>query len=65
MNRRFTTSSLYVVLAAATLMGCRGNPSEDPPIHLQRNMFSQDKGKVQRLRSQEDRSTNQLIFRSS
>ena len=48
MNRRFLISSLSVVLAAGTLLGCRGNPSEEPPIHLQRNMFTQDKGKVQR-----------------
>ena len=48
MNRRFSIPSLYVVLSFGTLLGCRGNPSEDPPIHLQRNMFTQDKGKVQR-----------------
>jgi len=48
MQRRFTTSSLAVVLVCGTLLGCRGNPSEDPPIHLQRNMYTQDKGKVQR-----------------
>ena len=44
--------TLYVPVAvlaiAASLSGCRGNPSEDPPIHLQRNMFTQDKGKPQR-----------------
>jgi mono/diheme cytochrome c family protein len=29
-------------------LGCRGNPSEDPPVHWQRQMFTQDKGKAQR-----------------
>jgi mono/diheme cytochrome c family protein len=34
---------------ALLLMGaCRGAPSQEPPIHLQRNMMTQDKGKAQR-----------------
>lgn len=38
-----------MVVGAALLLGaCRGAPSEDPPIHPQRNMFTQDKGKPQR-----------------
>src|SRR5262245_20377697 len=48
-------TTLQVPLALATLgagfmllAGCRGNPGEDPPIHWQRQMFTQDKGKSQR-----------------
>ncbi len=37
-----------VLLTATVLCGCRGNGSDDPPVHLQRNMFTQDKGKAQR-----------------
>ena len=35
-------------LALPFAMGCRGNPSESPPLHWQRQMFTQDKGKAQR-----------------
>lgn len=36
------------LLGALSLLGCRGNSSSDPPVHLQRNMFTQDKAKPQR-----------------
>ncbi len=39
---------LALSLALPLAMGCRGNPSEDPPLHWQRQMFTQDKGKAQR-----------------
>ena len=39
------TLGLAVVVA---LGACRGEESTEPPIHLQRNMFTQDKGKPQR-----------------
>jgi hypothetical protein len=29
--------------ALAGVAGCRGDPSDDPPVHLQRNMFHQQK----------------------
>ncbi len=32
----------------AGLAGCRGGTSGEPPVHLQRNMFTQDKGRSQR-----------------
>lgn len=48
MRCRNFTLTLSAILVAGTLMGCRGNPSEEPPYHLQRNMFTQDKGKPQR-----------------
>lgn len=35
-------------VALLGLGGCRGNPSSEPPIHWQRQMFTQDKGKAQR-----------------
>ena len=41
-----TTTSRSIValgLAAATLAGCRGIPSEKPPIHLQQNMDFQQR----------------------
>jgi mono/diheme cytochrome c family protein len=40
--------SAAMLVAAVGMGGCRGNSSEDPPVHLQRNMFTQDKGKAQR-----------------
>jgi mono/diheme cytochrome c family protein len=30
-------------LALAMLAGCRGDPSDEPPVHLQRNMFHQER----------------------
>lgn len=45
---RFGVTLGVTLLGAMSLLGCRGNPSSDPPIHLQRNMFTQDKGKPQR-----------------
>ena len=48
MRSRNITLTVSAILIAGTLMGCRGNPSEEPPYHLQRNMFTQDKGKPQR-----------------
>ncbi len=46
------TRWLYLLSAgsfvALGLSGCRGTPSTDPPIHWQRQMFTQDKGKAQR-----------------
>ena len=35
-------------LALLGVVGCRGEKATEPPIHLQRNMFTQDKGKPQR-----------------
>lgn len=35
-------------LTALLLAGCRGSPSQEPPVHWQRQMFTQDKGKAQR-----------------
>lgn len=40
--------ALVTASLALSLAGCRGNPGEDPPIHWQRQMFTQDKGKAQR-----------------
>lgn len=40
--------ALLALGASALLGGCRGNPSDDPPLHWQRQMFTQDKGKPQR-----------------
>ncbi|HMU38919.1 MAG TPA: cytochrome c [Pseudomonadota bacterium] len=48
MRSRNFTSATSVFLCAVALSACRGNPSEDPPIHWQRNMFTQDKAKPQR-----------------
>ncbi len=49
------TSALSWFLIALGIMGstgckngCRGATTEEAPIHIQRNMFSQDKGKPQR-----------------
>lgn len=39
---------LGVALASASLTGCRGEPSEKPPVHLNPNMDTQDKYKPQR-----------------
>lgn len=43
----FLVLSVLVVLGGCT-DGCRGSTSKEPPVHLQRNMFTQDKGKPQR-----------------
>jgi mono/diheme cytochrome c family protein len=50
MSKRISYSSLSAGAALCLLSfgACRGNSSEEPPIHLQRNMFTQDKGKAQR-----------------
>lgn len=42
---------LYIAAGSLVILGlagCRGNPSSEPPVHWQRNMFTQDKGKAQR-----------------
>ena len=39
---------LLLTLTVPLGLGCRGNPGEDPPVHWQRQMFTQDKGKAQR-----------------
>lgn len=36
------------LLLGVGLAACRGGPADAPPIHLQRNMFTQDKGRSQR-----------------
>lgn len=46
MRSRKSFFAVTVLLCAAA--GCRGNPSEDPPVHWQRNMFTQDKARPQR-----------------
>jgi len=38
---------LGALALAAALAGCRGNPSEEPPIHLQLNMDFQERGEPQ------------------
>jgi len=43
--RALVKSGCLIVLG---FLGCRGSPSTDPPIHWQRQMFTQDKGKAQR-----------------
>lgn len=48
MNRRVGALPLLGLGLAAGLAACRGEESTEPPIHLQRNMFTQDKGKPQR-----------------
>jgi mono/diheme cytochrome c family protein len=48
MTLRIPTKWLYASATLLSLVGCRGNTSSEPPIHLQRNMFTQDKGKPQR-----------------
>src|SRR4051795_7689067 len=50
MSKRISHSSLYAgaALGLLSLGACRGNSSEEAPVHLQRNMFTQDKGKAQR-----------------
>ena len=49
---RFTKARWLDVAAASLvgllLAGCRGSPSQEPPVHWQRQMFTQDKGKSQR-----------------
>lgn len=47
-NRMKQPLLLALPLVLPLAMGCRGNPSEDPPLHWQRQMFTQDKGKAQR-----------------
>jgi mono/diheme cytochrome c family protein len=48
----FTSTRWLHVAAAGSLLsflaGCRGSPSQEPPVHWQRQMFTQDKGKAQR-----------------
>ena len=33
--------------ALLTVMGCRGNRSNEPPVHLQQNMDFQERGEAQ------------------
>lgn len=49
MSKRASAGLLLrsTMLGALSLVACRGNASDEPPIHLQRNMFTQDKGKAQ------------------
>jgi len=37
------TLLLLTATSLAMLAGCRGDPSEDPPVHLQRNMYNQER----------------------
>lgn len=48
MATRLTSKWLCAPALLLALSGCRGNPSSEPPIHWQRNMFTQDKAKSQR-----------------
>jgi mono/diheme cytochrome c family protein len=48
MTRSTSSRLLPVATAAMLLAGCRGSPSQEPPVHWQRQMFTQDKGKAQR-----------------
>ena len=51
MNR-FASQLLLTATALAALAGlagCRGDPSDDPPVHLQRNMFHQQRYNPQAL----------------
>lgn len=41
-------AGLLLALGIGGLAACRGGTSAEPPIHLQRNMFTQDKGRSQR-----------------
>lgn len=45
MGKRLMLLSTAVIALGAS---CRGGPSDAPPLHWQRNMFTQDKGKPQR-----------------
>ncbi len=45
--RRGFWMGLALVVGAGTV-GCRGGESEQPPVHLIRNMFTQEKGKAYR-----------------
>lgn len=48
MATRLTSKWLCAPALLLAMAGCRGNPSDSPPIHWQRNMFTQDKAKSQR-----------------
>ena len=50
MSKRVSAGLLLcsTALCGLGLVACRGNSSDEPPIHLQRNMFTQDKGRAQR-----------------
>lgn len=51
MNVRYATTgrlTLVGLLALSAAVGCRGYESEEPPIHLVRNMDTQEKGKAYR-----------------
>jgi mono/diheme cytochrome c family protein len=41
--KRFLTSVLALSALAASLAGCREDPSSDPPVLLERNMFDQER----------------------
>lgn len=38
---------LAVLVLLTALAGCRGNPSDEPPVHLQQNMDFQERGEAQ------------------
>jgi mono/diheme cytochrome c family protein len=42
-----STKITLLALSALAALGCRGNRSEDPPVHLQQNMDFQEKGEAQ------------------
>ncbi|MBI5647684.1 MAG: cytochrome c [Ignavibacteriae bacterium] len=46
--RLYTLLAVLLVAGAALMNGCRGARSEDPPVHLNPNMDTQDKLKPQR-----------------
>lgn len=41
------TWAAAAALSMLTVMGCRGNTSDQPPVHLQQNMDFQEKGEAQ------------------
>lgn len=44
----FGRLGLFGLMAASSAIGCRGYESEEPPIHIVRNMDTQEKGKAYR-----------------
>lgn len=48
VSSSLTRLSLFGLLGACTALGCRGYESEEPPIHIVRNMDTQEKGKAYR-----------------
>lgn len=45
----FRSNLLLATIAVAGLVGCRGDASDEPPVHLQRNMFHQERVNPQSL----------------